>query len=128
MVLRVDFRSNEYYELLLESDPCFDKEFRFVKHLYGALRYLLFPHQTGWSPDCLLAELLQPSILVFVSTIYAVLSKNFGAVMKFMLELVALSRRIIHVFGNEDLSPQVICASERSTPAFRCRAELLMSS
>ena len=50
------------------------------------------------------------------STIYAVLSKNFGAVMKFMLELVALLRRIIYVFGDEDLSRQVICSSERSIP------------
>ena len=41
-----------------------------------------------------LAELLQLSILVLVSTIYAVLSKNLGAVMKFMLEPVALLRRI----------------------------------
>ena len=65
-----------------------------------------------------LAELLQPSIPVVVSTIYALLSKNCGAVKEFMLELVALLRRIIHVFGDEDLSRQVICASERSIPGF----------
>ena len=47
-------------------------------YLYGVLRYLLFPHQTGWPPERLslilrffvrivveLAELLQPSIPVF---------------------------------------------------------------
>ena len=65
-----------------------------------------------------LGELLQPSILVLVSTIYAVLSKSLGAVVKFMLELVALLRRIICVCGDEDLSRQVVCASERSIPAF----------
>ena len=32
-----------------------------------------------------LAELLQPSIPVFINTIYAVLGKNFGAVKKFMI-------------------------------------------
>ena len=37
-----------------------------------------------------LAGLLQPSIPVVVSTIYAVPSKNFGAVMKFVSALVAL--------------------------------------
>ena len=67
-----------------------------------------------------LGELLQPSIPVFFfSTIYAVLSKDFGAVMKFLLELVAPLRRTISVFGDEDLSRHVICASE-------CRARLLM--
>ena len=47
-----------------------------------------------------LAELLQPSILVLVSTIYAVMSKSLGGVMKFMLELVALLWRIICVCGD----------------------------
>ena len=36
-----------------------------------------------------------------VSTIYAVLSRDFGAVMKFMLELVAPLRRMIYVFDDE---------------------------
>ena len=39
-----------------------------------------------------LADSLQPSIPVFVSTIYAMLSKKFCAVMKFMSELDALLR------------------------------------
>ena len=100
----------------------------------GALRFLLFAHQTAWSPERLstflrlfvrsvveLSELLQPSIPVFfVSTIYTVLSKDFGVVLKFMLELVASLRRMSYVFGDEDLSRQVICASE-------CRAKLMMS-
>ena len=38
------------------------------------------------------------------------------AVMKFMMELVTLLRRITSVFGDEDFSRQVICASERSIP------------
>ena len=52
-----------------------------------------------------LGELLQPSILVLVSTIYAVLSKSLGAVVKFMLELVALLRRIICVCVATKISP-----------------------
>ena len=68
--------------------------------------------------DFFLAELLQPSIPVFVSTIYAVLTNNSGAVIKFILDLVALLRRMNCVFGDEDLSRQVICASERSSPVF----------
>ena len=51
-------------------------------------------------------------------TIHAVLSKSLGAVMKFMLELVALLRRIMCMFGDEDLSQQVVCPSEHSIPAF----------
>ena len=65
-----------------------------------------------------LAELLHPSIPVFVSTIYAMPSKNFGAVMKFMLELVPLLRKNIYGVGDEDLSRQVICGSEGSLPVF----------
>ena len=45
---------------------------------------------------------------------FSVPSNNFDAVTKFMVELVALTRRIIYVFGNENLSRQVVCASERS--------------
>ena len=59
------------------------------------------------------AEVLQLSIPVFDSTIFCV-EQHFDAVMRFMVELVALIRRIIHVFGNENLSRQVLCASERS--------------
>ena len=50
----------------------------------------------------------------FVSTIYAVLSKVFGVLLKFNLELVAPLRRVSYVFGDEDVSRQAICASERS--------------
>ena len=46
------------------------------------------------------------------------LSKNLGAVMKLMLDLVALLRRIIYLFGDEGLSRQVVCAAEHSIPAF----------
>ena len=42
------------------------------------------------------------------------LSKVFGVVLKFMLELVAPLRRVSCVFGDEDLSRQAVCASERS--------------
>ena len=93
----------------------------------GTLRYLLFPHQTGWSPARLSTyfstlyklwsnwlsyfSLRSP---FFVSTICAVLSKVFGVVLKFILELVAPLRRMSFVFGDEDLSRQAICASERS--------------
>ena len=38
----------------------------------------------------------------------------FYAVMKFVLELAALLRSVIYVFGAENLSQQVICASESS--------------
>ena len=65
-----------------------------------------------------LADLLQPSISVFGSTIHAVLSKKFCAVVKFMLELDALLRRIFLCVCDEEISRQVICASERSIPAF----------
>ena len=65
-----------------------------------------------------LAELLQPSILFLVSTIHAVLSKSLGAVMKFMLELVALLRRIMCMFWRRRSFQQVVCPSEHSIPAF----------
>ena len=58
------------------------------------------------------AELLQNSIPDFASTIYSVSSNNFDAVVKVMTDLVALKRRIIYFFGDENLFRQVICASE----------------
>ena len=57
--------------------------------------------------------------LFSTATIFSVSSNNFDAVMKFMVELVALIRRIIYVFGDENLSRQVICASERSISRFQ---------
>ena len=42
----------------------------------------------------------------------------FDAVMEYMMELVTLLQRITYVFGDEDFSRQVICASERTIPIF----------
>ena len=39
-------------------------------------------------------------------------AQSFVAVMNFMVELVALIRRIVYVFGEERFSRQVICVSE----------------
>jgi len=58
------------------------------------------------------AESLQLSLPDFESTIYSVPSNNFDAVVEVMTQLVALKRRIIYFFGDENLFRQVICASE----------------
>ena len=76
--------------------------------------YLLFQHQTGWSPERLstyfttFVRIVVERTELFQLSIPVLESNNVDAVVKFLLELVVLVRRIIYL-SRRRLLRQVIC-------------------